>query len=255
MSRRPFRYTAALMAAASLMAACSGSGSESSSSDVPVTEPPTTTEVVEELETTTTSTTTTTTTSTTTTSTTTLPEPVIETVPSTEDTEPPSETTEAPETPAPSNTIFDPETIEGEVEQVALANYLAFAECLSELPACDSEKATRFAALENKANNIELIEGWNSEGIEIRDIDTWVLAVESIVEFSDDRLEAVVATCSYDGSALVKPATDTAPEEIIGTSDVSTKSKLLLLKIGEAWFVVARERVETVPGQPDGFCQ
>ena len=253
MSRRPFRYAAALMAAASLMAACSGSGSESSSSDVPVTEPPTTTEVVEEPETTTTSTTTTTTTSTTTTSTTTLPEPVVNSVPATDNTELPADTTVVPNVAVPSNTTFDPATLEGEVEQTTLADLTAFSECLAVLPNCDPVEATRFALLEYASGNVELINGWNADGLEIRDNDTWTFVVYD-VEFNSDKTEALAYVCSQDGSSLVKPATGASDEEIVDPLDKSFKSKYLVRRINDAWAVTAAEDIETIEGREEGYC-
>jgi len=251
------RYTAALVAAASVMAACSGSEGASDSTVAPVTEPPITTEVVEEPETTTSTLTTTTTSSTTTTSTTTtsttLPEAVVDTVPLTDDTDSPTETTIEPVDPAPTNTLFDPTSREGEVEQAAISNLTAFRNCLSELPNCDSARALRFGASAYAAGNGALAEEWNEQGVTAIDAETWVFVVES-VEFTPDGTEAVALICSYDGSTLLTPATETT-DEIVDTLDESNKTKYQLIRIDERWAVQLKETIETVPGKPDGYCR
>jgi hypothetical protein len=249
-SQRGVRLTAAVAAAACVLAACSASDDASLSSTSLVSEP-SSSEVVEEPETT--SSTSSTTTPNTTTSTI-IPLPVVDTVPSSVDSEPQSDTTIAPDPPpVPTNTLFDPTTPSGEVEQATVSNLIAFSDCLAQLPNCDPQAATRFAALEHAADNISAIEGWNENGLEIRDVDSWVFVVEG-VEFSDDGIEAIASTCSFDGSQLVVPATDTSAEEIFDAGNVSSRSKYLVARIGEAWVVTARESVERIDGSVEGYC-
>jgi len=246
---------AAVICALGFLAACAGSEVAEPTPETSVTSPAST-GPVEAPETTTTSTTITTTNTTTTT--TTLPEPVIDTVPPTTiDGEPAAETTEAEpssELPVPTNTVFDPESPEGEVEQGLLANLGAFAECLRQLPDCDAGAATRFASLGYADGNRRLIEGWNEEGLESRDVDTWDYVIER-VEFLDPPVEAIAYVCASDATRLIKPASETSAEEDVIALDESARSKYLLLRVGDQWVVTGAENIEVIDGRPDGFCQ
>ena len=249
--RRGVRLAATVAVAACVLAACSASDDASPSSTAPVSES-SSSEQVEEPETT--SSTSSTTTSSTTTSTT-IPLPVVDTIPSSVDSEPQSDTTIAPEPPpVPTNTMFDPTTPEGVVEQATLSNLAAIQTCARELPNCDVEAATQFSALEYKDGNVALLTEFNDARYEVRNAEGYLFQVEGI-EFSDDGSEALVFTCIRDGSQLVAPATDTSPEEVIDEGNVSRKDRYLLRRLGDVWFVTARDPIGREAGTEGDFCQ
>jgi hypothetical protein len=175
----------------------------------------------------------------------------VDTVPPTDSTEPPPETTALPTTVGPTNTIFDPNTLEGEVEQATLANLDAFVACMQLLPACDVAFATRFALLEYGEGNARLLSDWNDEGFEARDAEDWLYEVES-VEFNENRTEALAFTCSVDRSQIVRPSED--GDEVIDQGNVSEKSRYLVRNIGGRWVVTARDSIERIERVVDGYC-
>ena len=234
---------------ASLLAACSSSSADPAAETSLAPEP--TPDSVEEPETTTTSTTTTSTTIAPTT-TTTDPPPVVDTV-ETETSEPAPETTVGEPVPEPTNTTFDPATLEGEVEQAVLANLTAFVTCLDELPSCDVQKATANALFEYADGNVELMNEWNAAGYEARDTADYNFRVDELELFVDDT-EALVEVCVWGGTQLVSPATDTSPEVVVDGDYTSAVNRYLVRRIGDGWFVTANDPLESSVGADQNIC-
>lgn len=241
-SERAARLRSGAVALAFVLAACS-SDSAGPDSEPPVrnSSPPASVEAPES------------TTTTSTTSTTTDSPLVIDTV-LTESSESVPDTTVTDPIPAPTSAMFDPVTPSGEAEQAALANLAAIKTCAQELPSCDIDSLTRFSALDYKAGNVELISGFNTAGYEVRNPDDYFFQVLDL-ELSEDGTEAVVLACIRDGSQLVAPATDSAPERIIDGGNVSRKDKYLVRRLGDVWLVTARDPIEREAGIDGGFCE
>ena len=250
-TRSTTRRFAAIITAAFAFVSCSASDSTTPASETPSETSPSTTSQAS-VETTTTSDPTTTTTSAPT-STSTEPAPVVDTVPPTDSTEPPPETTALPTTVGPNNTIFDPNTLEGEVEQATLANLDAFVGCLDELPDCDVANATRFSALEYADGNVDLLTDWVEAGFETRNINDYNFRVDS-VEVFEEVAEALVEVCIWGGTQLVAPATDVEPEQLIDGDYSSSRQRYLVRQLNGDWLVTANDVLETVVGREKNIC-
>jgi len=234
---------------ASLLAACSSSSADPAAETSLAPEP--TPDSVEEPETTTTSTTTTSTTIAPTT-TTTDPPPVVDTV-ATEASESAPETTVGEPVPEPTNTTFDPATLEGEVEQAVLADQAAFVVCLEELPSCDVDKATANAFLDYGDGNKRLINEWNDAGYVARDTETYLYRVDEIELFVEDT-EALVMLCVSNGVQQVLPGVDSSPETIVSDEFTSTINRFLVRRIGDQWLVTANDPLESATGEAANLC-
>lgn len=180
------------------------------------------------------------------------PLPVIETIPNEDGSVP--ETTEVPADPEiPLNTMYDPSTPEGEVEQVVLADNEAYKVCLSTLPRCDVAASTRYGALEYREGTAEFLAGFNERGVVAEDVDRVSVVVEE-VRVGDLSVEAEVVLCFLDDSRLFVPGLDGAPAEIVEEGFYSSRRELLVTKIGDQWFITGSANLEVANGIEDNLC-
>ncbi len=140
------------------------------------------------------------------------------------------------------------------VEQVVIARFESFRACSADLDACDLDEATRFNGLEREVSRRNQLAGFIETGqivIDNENQDTFVIGIE---EITDDRTEAIVVSCEYNGSVLVQPATETEPEQILNAGNTTKRVRQLVRRIEGEWLVTARETAEEVTGRDESIC-
>lgn len=256
--RQPRSCVVGVLVGLVVLASCSSSGEEA---DTTVVSSPSTAPTTTEASTTTSTSTTTTSTSiaetstTAETTTTSEAESVVDTVPTSEPV-PTDDSIPADTTPLeiPTDTVYAPDSIEGEVEQTVLGFYASFVRCLEQLPNCDVSQVAEFMALDFGEGNTTLIDGWNALGSSARNTQTLEYEVVGVDEFSEDNNEAIVTICTSTEVDIFIPAEADRPEEETFGVPESTIARFLIQKLGDNWFVTASEEVEKIFGEGSDLC-
>ncbi|MGB3735203.1 MAG: hypothetical protein WA964_09635 [Ilumatobacter sp.] len=169
------------------------------------------------------------------------------------------ELTESTSPAGPPNTIHDPLTVEGQLEQTMLSYFTSFVGCLDQLPACDPSPVTMGMHPDFAVPTIRNIERWNGQGALARKTNTFLYEFIEVEAFTEDGLEASVLVCTSTEVEIYVPGfndiTDPAnSEDIIFGFPESRISRYALFEIDGAWQIVARRTDEEVFGEGKTVC-
>lgn len=153
----------------------------------------------------------------------------------------------------PPNTVYDPATVEGEIEQAVLSSGAAYERCISDFVNCDIDEATAYSTGAYAKGFRDALFEWRSAGYEITGAESYSYRVEQVT-FTPAEKVAVATWCVNDLTVVTQPETASEDEMIVDSASPSYRVSLQVDQVDGSWYVSASNVLERSSTVEDDLC-